>query len=103
MVLRSRIPSSAICRVRGMGVAVRVMTSTSDFLICLDPFLVSHAEALLLVHDQKPQILEYTSLDSSRCVPMTISTLPVCRASSTLSVPWNFESGSGLRHSRRDP
>ena len=40
-----------------MGVAERVSTSTpADQL--LEPLLVGHAEALLLVHDEKAQVLE---------------------------------------------
>ena len=56
-VLRSRMPASDICRVRGMGVAVRVRTSTDaphllHLSLCRDP------EAMLLVDDHQPQIAE---------------------------------------------
>ena len=46
----------------------------------LEPLLVRHAEALLLVDDQQAQVLELARpSDSSRCVPMTMSTLPFAR------------------------
>ena len=50
--VRSRIPVRLISRVRGIGVAVRVSTSTSvrSFLMAS---LWVHAEALLLVDDQQ--------------------------------------------------
>ena len=51
------MPDSAIFSVRGMGVADSVSTSTPiDSL--LEPLLVRHAEALLLVDDDQPQIME---------------------------------------------
>ena len=47
-----------MCSVRGMGVAVRVSTSTV-LLQLFDGLLVGHAEALFLVHHQQAQILEF--------------------------------------------
>ena len=53
----SRMPSSDMCSVRGIGVAVSVSTSTvcAD---CLQPLLVLDAEALLLVDDDQAEVLE---------------------------------------------
>ena len=53
----SRTPASAMCSVRGMGVAVSVSTSTSA-RSCLSRSLWRHAEALLLVDDDQAQVLE---------------------------------------------
>ena len=54
---RSRSPVTAIWSVRGMGVAVSVSTSTFAAQL-LDALLVRDAEALLLVDDEEPQVLE---------------------------------------------
>ena len=53
----SRMPSSAMWSVRGIGVAVRVRTSTVGAQ-GLQPLLVLHAEALLLVHHDEAEVLE---------------------------------------------
>ena len=47
----------AMFSVRGMGVAERVSTSTVVAQL-LEPLLVGHAEALLLIDDDQPQVLE---------------------------------------------
>ena len=52
----SRTPDSDICMVRGMGVADSVSTSM-DSRKFLQPLFVLHAEALLLVDDDQPQIV----------------------------------------------
>jgi hypothetical protein len=57
MTLMSRAPLRDMCSVRGMGVAVRVSTSTSRRML-LELLLVAHAETLLLIDDQQPQVLE---------------------------------------------
>ena len=57
MTDRSRMPTRLRCRVRGIGVADRVSTSTS-LAERLDALLVRHAEALLLVDDQQAQVGE---------------------------------------------
>ncbi len=57
ITLISRIPLSAMCSVRGIGVAVMVSTSTGRPEL-LQLLLVPHAEALLLVDDDQAQILE---------------------------------------------
>ena len=57
MIDMSRMPTSDMFSVRGIGVALIVSTST--FLrICLMLLLVRHAEPLLLVDDEQPEIAE---------------------------------------------
>ena len=57
MIDMSRMPTSDMFSVRGIGVALIVSTST--FLPhLLDAFLVRHAETLLFVHDQEAEIAE---------------------------------------------
>ena len=57
MIDMSRMPTSDMFSVRGIGVAVIVSTST--FLrICLMLLLVRDAEALLLVDDEQAEIPE---------------------------------------------
>ena len=51
------MPVSDISSVRGIGVAVSVSTSTFVRHL-LDPLLVLHAEALLLVDDEQAEVLE---------------------------------------------
>ena len=53
----SRSPSSDMCSVRGIGVALMVSTSTF-FLHLLQPLLVLDAEALLFVDHQQAEIVE---------------------------------------------
>ena len=55
--LMSRRPSSAMCSVRGMGVAVIVSTSTVARMR-LSRSLCSDAEPLLLVDDHQAQVVE---------------------------------------------
>ena len=51
------MPVSAISRVRGIGLAVSVSTSTPVAHL-LDGLLVGDAEALLLVDDEEAEVLE---------------------------------------------
>ena len=72
----SRAPISANCRVRGMGVAVRVSTSTvaRNFFrrsLCWTPNRCSSSMI------KRPRSLNSTSFETNRCVPMTISILPL--------------------------
>ncbi len=57
MIDMSRMPTSDMFSVRGIGVAVIVSTSTL-LAHLLDALLVRDAEALLLVDDEQPEILE---------------------------------------------
>ena len=52
---RSRMPVRAISSVRGMGLAVRVRTSTPS-VSALDRLLVGDPEALLLVDHEQPEL-----------------------------------------------
>ena len=75
MVLISLTPDSDMYSVRGMGVAVRVSTSTCrrSFLrcsLCATPNLCSSSMMT------SPRFLNPTSRCSRRWVPMTISTVP---------------------------
>ena len=54
---KSRMPSSDMASVRGMGVAVSVSTSTSARRR-FSALLLPHAEAMLLVDDHESQVLE---------------------------------------------
>ena len=78
MVLRSRTPVMLMCSVRGIGVAVSVSTSTwlrSCLMrsLCVTPKRCSSSTT------SSPRSLNVTSLDSSRCVPITTSTEPSCK------------------------
>ncbi len=65
MIDRSRTPESDSCSVRGIGVAVRVSTCTSE-RSCLQPLLVGDAEMLFLVDDQQAEIVEPDALGQQR-------------------------------------
>ena len=78
MVERSRMPLMAMFSVRGMGVAERVSMSTPmkfslSFSLCFTPKRCSSSMMT------RPRSWNFTSLDSSRWVPTTMSTLPACR------------------------
>jgi hypothetical protein len=57
MRLISRTPDKANCRVRGIGVAVKVSTCTSAFN-CFNFLFLRDTEMLLLVDDQEAQMSE---------------------------------------------
>ena len=61
MMLRSRAPMSENCSVRGMGVAVRVSTSTVARSV-LSLSLDRHPELLLLVDDEQAEVLPFDPL-----------------------------------------
>ena len=64
-----------------MGVAVRVSTSTFSFSFLIFSLCV-HAETLLLVNDQKPQILELQIVDENPVgTDDNIHQPPLCRSS----------------------
>ncbi len=54
----SRSPDIAMFSVRGIGVADSVSVSTCDFGACVQLLLLLHAELLLLVDDDQPEVLE---------------------------------------------
>ena len=75
IIERSRIPTKAISRVRGIGLALRVKTSTPmerDLIasLCVTPNRCSSSTT------SRPRSLKATFSESNRCVPMTTSTLP---------------------------
>ena len=78
-----------MCSVRGIGVADMVSTSICAAHL-LQPLLVAHAEALLLVDDQQAEVVELDVLArAARCVPMRMSTLPAARLlRGSPSAPW---------------
>ena len=71
----SRKPSSDMCSVRGIGVALMVTTSTF-FLICFSRSLCFTPKRCSSSTITRPRSLNTTSFESSRCVPIAISTLP---------------------------
>ena len=90
----SRMPSSDMCSVRGMGVALIVSTSTF-FRICFRRSLCRTPKRCSSSTTSRPRSRNSTSFDSSRCVPMTMSTLPVANLFDRRpSIPWRSETGS---------
>ena len=75
ITLMSRTPASDICSVRGIGVALIEITSTRSFSwrsssFCLTPKRCSSSTI------SSPRSFARTSRDSSRCVPIRMSTSP---------------------------
>ena len=82
ITLISRIPVKAMCRVRGMGVALRVRTSTwlrSRFSVSLWPTPNRCSSSTTT----SPRFLNLTSFWSNRWVPITMSTVPASNPAST--------------------
>jgi len=75
MMERSRTPIIDMCNVRGIGVAVRVSTSTSlrSFFSCSLCFTPKRCSSSTTT---SPRSLNETSAESKRWVPMITSTLP---------------------------
>ena len=96
MTDNSRSPSSAIPRVLGIGVAVRVSTSTSalsalNVSFCLTPKRCSSSMIT------SPNLLNLISGESNLCVPMIISASPfskALRAAFISLVDWNRETST---------
>ncbi len=88
--------------VRGMGVAVRVRTSIVA-LNCLIFSLWPTPKRCSSSTTSRPRSLKPTSLESSRCVPMRMSTRPL-RASSTRAFcsRGDLEPGQGLDADREE-
>ena len=75
----SRMPTSDMFSVRGIGVAVSVSTST--FLrICLMRSLWATPKRCSSSTTSSPRSLNTTSFDSRRCVPTRMSSLPSAAA-----------------------
>ena len=75
MIERSRTPARLMCRVRGMGVAVRVRTSTS-FRSFFSRSLWATPKRCSSSTTTSPSAWNDTSAPSSRWVPMRTSTFP---------------------------
>jgi hypothetical protein len=81
MIDMSRMPTSDMFSVRGIGVAVIVRTST--FLrICLMRSLCATPNRCSSSTTSSPRSLKMTSFDSNRCVPTMMSILPEARPAS---------------------
>ena len=93
ITLMSRSPTSDMCSVRGMGVAV--MVSTSTFLrICFRRSLWRTPKRCSSSTISRPRSANLTSFESRRCVPIRMSTLPGFRLSAEfLSAAWRCGSG----------
>ncbi|OPZ61514.1 MAG: hypothetical protein BWY85_02382 [Firmicutes bacterium ADurb.Bin506] len=78
MTLMSRTPTMAMCSVRGIGVAVRVSTSTS-FLSSLSRSFWATPKRCSSSTTTRPRFLNWISCDRRRWVPITTSTLPSLR------------------------
>ena len=79
---RSRMPVSAISRVRGIGLAVSVSTSTPSANRLTASLWVTPKRCSSST-TRRPSRLKTTSCPSSRCVPMTTSMLPSASPSTT--------------------
>ena len=79
MTVMSRTPESDICRVRGMGVAERVSTSTCSLRRRSTSFWGTPKRCSSSTIT-RPRSLGFTSSESSRCVPMSTSTLPALKS-----------------------
>jgi hypothetical protein len=71
----SRIPETAICKVRGIGVAESVSTSTL-VLSCLMRSLWVTPKRCSSSTTTRPSFLKWMSFESRRWVPITTSTAP---------------------------
>src|SRR6266568_3904236 len=108
MTDRSRMPASAICNVRGIGVADSERTSTEarsclSFSFCITPNRCSSSRTT------RPRSLKRTSFCSSRWVPITTSTSPtskrrrtsVASASERKRDSMSTLTGNGWKRSRK--
>src|SRR5213082_1636595 len=78
----SRKPTRDICSVRGIGVAESASASTFlrisfNLSLCATPKRCSSSTT------SRPRSANFTSFESRRCVPITMSTLPASRSAST--------------------
>ena len=81
MIDMSRMPTSDMLSVRGIGVALIVSTSTF-FFSCLIFSLCATPKRCSSSTTSSPRSRNSTSFDSSRCVPTMMSTLPAARSAS---------------------
>ncbi len=78
----SRKPSSDMCRVRGIGVALMATTSTL-LLICFRRSLCLTPKRCSSSTITRPRSLNWTSWERRRWVPIAISTLPAAKSATT--------------------
>ena len=97
----SRAPARLRLSVRGIGVAVSASTSTGARQLP-QALLLRHAEAVLLVDDDEPEVAEAARpWTSSRCVPIRMSTLPsAVRATTSFCSSGGAEARQHLDHDR---
>ena len=88
------MPVRLISRVRGIGVAVRVSTSTSARKRLIASLWVTPKRCSSST-TSRPRFLNFTSADSRRWVPMTTSTVPSASPSTT------FLAWPGVRNRER--
>ena len=79
----SRMPLRLICRVRGIGVAERLITSTWSLRLRSTSFWRTPKRCSSST-TTRPSSLGRTSVLSSRCVPTSTSTSPLPKAASVL-------------------
>ncbi|MNS89231.1 hypothetical protein D3C72_1232370 [compost metagenome] len=98
MMEKSRKPSSAMPRVRGIGVAVRVSTSTSARSAFSASFwrTPNRCSSSMMT---RPRRVNFTSSDSSLCVPMTMSMVPSAMPlnACVISLPLRKRDNSAMR------
>ena len=82
IMLMSRIPASAMCSVRGIGVALIVRTSTSVRSRLRNSFWRTPKRCSSSM-TTRPRFLNLTSFCTRRWVPITMSTLPSARPAMT--------------------
>ena len=87
----SRIPARPICRVRGMGVAESVRQSTL-VRICFSRSLAATPKRCSSSITMRPRSRKATSFDSTRWVPIRMSTAPVATSARTFLI-----SGAGRK------
>ena len=83
MIDMSRMPTSDMLSVRGIGVALIVSTSTF-FFSCLIFSLCATPKRCSSSTTRRPRSRNSTSFESRRCVPTMMSTLPAARSSIAL-------------------
>lgn len=86
---KSRRPSSAMPSVRGIGVAVSVSTSTSARSVLRASFWRTPKRCSSSMMTS-PSRLNFTSGESSLCVPITMSMVPALMASMAASISFLF-------------
>ena len=90
----SRIPTRLMCRVLGIGVAESVRTSTFSRIFLMRSLWVTPKRCSSST-TRRPSFLNFTSFESSRWVPITMSTCPFA----SFSIVFLFSAGVLKRES----